>query len=275
MPRKQFCQSGPWAFALSVKKEILRRHIRNLCSKEVFAKTKQTQPLPVTLYESRANVIKRAPGVDLVTQFNKADNIRLACQNMNGLVIRPGETFSFWLAVGKPSKRRGFKEGRVLILGKLKTGIGGGLCNLSNTVHLAVLNSPLTVTEVHMHSDALAPDTGERVPLANGTSVSYNYVDFRCKNNTSQSFQLMLSCEGEELECKLCAQQENVYNYRLEERDRCFRKKGDKYYQYSKIYRIATDRKTGELQSEELIWENRSEVLYDYALIPQELIASR
>ena len=37
-------------------------------------------------------------------------------------------------------------------------GIGGGLCNLANTIHRVVLVSPLAVTEFHKHSDALAPD---------------------------------------------------------------------------------------------------------------------
>lgn len=272
--KKQFCQMGPLFFALSRKKEILKRHLKNRFSKEPLAKTRSAEPLPVTLFASRANMIKRAPGVDLTTQFNKADNINIACQQINGLVIRPGETFSFWRTVGKPSTRRGFKEGRVLELGKLKTGTGGGLCNLSNTIHLAVLSSPLTVTEVHMHSDALAPDTGKRIPMANGTSVSYNYVDFQCKNNTNQSFQLLTHCEGEELICRLCAEQENQFGYRLEERDHHFRKKDGKFYQYAKIYRITVDLATGEALKEDLIWKNRSEVLYDYSLIPQELVAA-
>lgn len=71
-------------------------------------------------------------------------------------------------------------------------GLGGGLCNLGNTIHLLVLHSPLTVTEFHSHSDALAPDHGKRVPFSSGTSVSYNYIDYRFKNNTDQNVQLLL-----------------------------------------------------------------------------------
>mgnify|MGYP002520157831 CR=1 FL=1 len=64
-------------------------------------------------------MIKRGPGIDMKLQENKADNIRLACSRMNGLIINPGESFSFWHYVGKTSKRNGFAEGRVIINGKL------------------------------------------------------------------------------------------------------------------------------------------------------------
>jgi hypothetical protein len=77
--------------------------------------------------------------------------------------------------------------------------MGGGLCNLANTIHLLFLHSPLEVTEFHQHSDALAPDEGKRVPFSSGTSVVYNYIDYRVKNTTDQDVQLCLWCEDEKL----------------------------------------------------------------------------
>ena len=41
-------------------------------------------------------------------------NIRLACEKINGLLIRPGEVFSFWKRVGNTTKRKGYQEGRVI-----------------------------------------------------------------------------------------------------------------------------------------------------------------
>ena len=74
----------------------------------------------------------------------------------------------------------------------LTIGIGGGLCNLANSLHLVILHSPIEVTKVHYHSDALAADPGGvRVPFSAGTSVSYNYIDFRFRNNTNQNIQLL------------------------------------------------------------------------------------
>ncbi len=73
------------------------------------------------------------------------------------MMIHPGETFSFWKTVGKTTKKNGYKEGRIIKNNRLIAGVGGGLCNLGNTLHLLVLHSPLKVTEFHKHSNALAP----------------------------------------------------------------------------------------------------------------------
>ena len=60
--------------------------------------------------------------------------------------------FSYWKLIGTVNKRKGYKEGRVLRNGKIQAGMGGGLCNLANTINLLVLHSPLEITEFHTHS---------------------------------------------------------------------------------------------------------------------------
>ncbi len=272
MAKRLFCEINPFCFAISQKKENLKRHFKNLFGGVKFAKTVNNEKLSNVVHTHSSNMIKRAPGVNLEHQLNKAVNIDIACKKMNGLIIKPGEEFSFWNRVGKASKRRGFKEGRIIIKNKLISGVGGGLCNLSNTIHLLVLHSPLTVTEFHKHSDALAPDEGKRVPFSAGTSVSYNHVDYRFKNNTDHDFQLCLWTEGELLCAELRSEKEVPYSYELIEEDHHFAKSGEKFYRNSEIYRAITDKKTGELIKKELILKNHSEVMFDYDLIPKELI---
>lgn len=272
--KKLFCEISPLTYAISLQKEIIRRHLKNLMSKEVFAKQRQTEKLPVVVASQHNDMIKRGPGINLQHQQNKADNIRLACSKMNGLMVRPGETFSFWILVGKTSRRNGFSEGRVIINGKLVAGVGGGLCNLANTINLLVLDSPLTITEIHHHSDALAPDpNGVRVPYSAGTSVNYNHIDYRFKNNTQQTVQLCLWCEGDELYAELRSEEPFPFVYELVEEDHHFHQEEDgTFYRNSKIYREKRDRATGELLGRELCWDNHSEVMFDYSLIPQSLI---
>ncbi len=270
--KRLFCDINPTCYAISVQKEIIKRHLKNLFSGLRFSKKHSAQPLPELVSDHHSCMIKRAPGVDPVTQENKAVNIRLACEKINGVLIRPGETFSFWKLVGKTSKRRGYKEGRIIRRNKLVTGTGGGLCNLGNTIHLLVLHSPLEVTEFHTHSDALAPDQGKRVPMSAGTSVSYNNIDFRFRNNTEQIFQMLLWCEGEMLHAELRCQQEIPWEYRIIEEEHQFKKKGEKFYRNSKIYRQTLEKDSGEIIDKKLIWDNHSEVMFDYKLIPQEQI---
>lgn len=274
MSRRNFCDLGPFAYAISVRKQIIVRHIHNFLHKENYATTRQEAPMPALIHAYSCNMIKRGPGIDLKLQVNKAENIRLACKRMNQLVIRPGESFSFWHYVGKTSRKNGFAEGRVIVNGKLVAGTGGGLCNLANAIHLLAMHSPLTMTELHHHSDALAPDPdGKRTPYSAGTSVNYNYLDLRFRNDTGQPVQLLAWCEGDELHAELRTTQEYPYTYRIVEEDHHFHKsESGQYYRLSKIYRETIARPTGEVVKKELKWDNRSKVMFDPSLIPSEQI---
>ncbi|MBR4627132.1 MAG: VanW family protein [Ruminococcus sp.] len=270
---KLFCDINPTCYAISEQKEIIKRHISDLRGKENYAKLRTRKRLPVVVYSQSSHLIKKGPGIDPVLQENKAVNIRLACKKINGIIIRPGEIFSFWHTVGKTTKRRGYRDGRVIVNGKLIPGIGGGLCNLSNTIHRTILHSPLEVTEFHQHSDALAPDEGKRVPFSSGTSVNYNYIDYRFRNNTGCDVQLLAWCDEEELHIELRSKKEFPETYKITEEGHHFQKEEDgKYYRVSKIYKNAYDRSTGELISKELVLDNHSEVMFDPDLIPHELI---
>lgn len=270
--KKLFCEICPATYAISKEKEICRRHLQDFRSKEVFAKTKLKGKLPNVVSSYSSELIKRGKGIDPELQKNKAINIRLASGRINGIVIRPGEVFSFWRTVGKTTKRKGYRDGRIISGDRLVAGLGGGLCNLGNTIHLLVLHSPLTVTEFHSHSDALAPDHGERVPFSSGTSVSYNYIDYRFRNDTDQDLQLLLWCKGGRLYGELRSEREFPQYYELYEEDHHFHKEEEKYYRISKIYRRVIDRASGEVTARELVRDNHSEVMFDYELIPKELI---
>ncbi len=267
-----FCEISPATYAISEQKEIFKRHIKNLNSKEIIAKTRLDEKLTNVVSAQSSHLIKRGKGIDERLQLNKANNIRLACGKLNGLIVRPGETFSFWLTVGKTTKRQNYKDGRVIVGGRIMPGVGGGLCNLSNTIHRLVLQSPLEVTEFHSHSDALAPDEGERVPFSSGTSVSYNYIDYRFKNATDQNVQLCLWCDDDNLYGELRSEREYPFIYDITEENHHFSMEDGKYYRISKIYKNTYDRQSGRLLNKTLVLDNHSEVMFDYDLIPKELI---
>lgn len=127
-------------------------------------------------------------------QENKAVNLALAVKHIDGLLIRPGETFSVWRQVGRTTKRKGYKEGLTIAKGAPSQGIGGGLCQLSNLIHWMVLHSELTITEHHHHDGLdLFPDFGRQIPFGTGTSISYNYIDYRVRNDTTNTYQTSVS----------------------------------------------------------------------------------
>ena len=272
MSRKLFCQISPLCYRISMQKEHLLRHIKDLLSKQRFAAEKSEEPLKNIVKSHSSILIRKLHGVDLRLQENKVTNIQLACDKVNGLIIRPGQTFSFWKTIGKTSARKGYKEGLVIEDGKLVSGIGGGLCQMGNLIHWLVLNSPLQVTELHHHSDALFPDERRRVPFGTGTSVCYNHIDYRFYNCTDQSVQLLTWIEDGALCGELRSERPFPYRYRLVEEDHHFSREGDQYYRISRVYRLVFDRETGTQLAKELILDNHSKVLYDPALIPKEQI---
>lgn len=267
-----FCDIHPVCYAISEQKEVFRRHVKNLLSDEKYAKTIQNGKLPNVVSERSVKLIKQGKGIDPVLQENKAVNLNLACGKINGVVIHPGEVFSFWGMVGKVTRSRGYKDGRVIMRNKLKSSIGGGLCNLGNTIHWLVLHSPLDVIEFHSHSDALDPDNGKRVLFNSGTSVSYNYIDYRFQNNTDQDIQLLVWCDDEKLYGELRSERAFPYRYELEEENHHFHQEKEKFYRISQIYKNTIEKATGNIIDKKLVLDNHSEVLYDYNLIPPEMI---
>ena len=272
MSRKLFCDINPTTYKISMKKEILLRHIKNVLSKEKIAKYHSKEELPNIVKSHTSIMVRKLLGVDIKLQENKVTNIMLACNKINGIIIKPGETFSFWSLVGPTGKKNGYKEGLVIGRKGMTSGYGGGLCQMANMIHWLVLNSPLEVTELHHHSDALFPDERRRVPFGTGTSVCYNNIDYRFKNNTDQKVQILVWCENGELCGELRSERKFPCRYKLVEENHHFKKEGEKYYRISQIYRLVIDSTTNEELKKELILNNHSEVMYDYSLIPKDQI---
>lgn len=267
-----FCDINDTCYRISMNKEIFKRHLKDFKEKPNFSTFKDSHPLPYLIDKRQSQLIKRGPGIELSLQQGKAKNIDIASQTIHGIIIRPGEEFSFWKLVGKITSQKGYTDGRVIKDGRLVAETGGGLCNLANTIHQMVVRSPLKITEFHVHSDALAPDEGPRIPFANGTSVAYNYQDYRFKNTTNQAIQLLIWCQDEVLYGELRSEEPFPYLYEIIEEDHHFAQEGQKFYRKSRIYKQTLAADSKEIVETELVLNNRSEVMYDPQYIPQELL---
>ena len=112
-------------------------------------------------------------------QENKAKNLALSAPKISTIIIKPGEIFSLWHLVGKCLEKDGDKEGLTIASGKPSSGIGGGMCQLSNLIHWMILHTDMQITE-HYHHDQidLFPDFKRVIPFGSGTSIVYNYLDY-------------------------------------------------------------------------------------------------
>jgi len=121
-------------------------------------------------------------------QHEKVHNLRIAVARLDGLLLRPGEMFSFCRLVGPTTRRRGYLPALELRRDGLVARTGGGLCQLSNMIHWLALHLDLPVVERHRHELDLFPDRDRRVPFGCGASVFYNYNDLRFVNPGPRAF---------------------------------------------------------------------------------------
>lgn len=127
------------------------------------------------------------------TLSEKVTNLTLGANKISGIVIQPGQIFSFWHLIGAPILRRGFQESRSIIKGKLQKEVGGGLCQLSGIIyHLALINE-MSILERHNHSKDIYEESERFTPLGSDATVVYGYKDLRFKN--SKTYPLMLSID--------------------------------------------------------------------------------
>lgn len=114
---------------------------------------------------------------------NRVFNITLAAARINGILVAPGETFSFDDALGDVSAFTGYKQAYVIQNGKTVLGDGGGVCQVSTTFFRALLNAGLPILERHAHAYRVGYYEEDSPPGIDATIYSPT-VDLKFKNDT-------------------------------------------------------------------------------------------
>lgn len=132
---------------------------------------------PETIAEARSPLVSPDYSGRPEHQAGKVANLRVACAALDGLRLAPGAVFSFWRQVGRPTRARGYVEGRMLQGGSLSPAVGGGLCQLSTALYDVALQAHLTIVERHAHSRIVPGPNAARA--GRDATVAWNYVDLR------------------------------------------------------------------------------------------------
>lgn len=227
-----------------------------------WAKEQRTEQLPQVQFAHATPLYRHLRGEEMVLQENKVVNLRLAVARLNGLVLAPGETFSYWRLIGKPTRRKGYKEGMVLFLGHVGSDVGGGLCQLSNLIFWMTLHTPLTVVERYRHSHDVFPDANRTQPFGSGATCAYPHRDLMIRNDTDQPFQLCLRVGETCLEGQLRALRPPACRYEIVERDhRMDQAAWGGYVRHNALYRRLWDR-DGRLVEEQFLFANDAIMMY-------------
>jgi len=107
----------------------------------------------------------------------RINNITLATKSINGILLMPGDIFSFNKIVGERTAARGYQEAGVVIGSKVESGLGGGICQVSGTLYNALLLANIKATERTHHT---IPSS--YVPKGCDATVDYGNIDYKFKN---------------------------------------------------------------------------------------------
>ena len=143
------------------------------------------------------------------------------------------------------------------------------MCQFTNLLHWMVLHTPLVITEHHHHDGYdLFPDFGRTIPFGTGTSILYNYLDYRFYNPTEQTFQILVHTDEIYLCGELRAEHALPYKYHVHAEDEYFSCEGESVYRNNRICRSRINVKTGVCEERTCIKINHAKVLYDSSGLP-------
>jgi len=129
---------------------------------------------------------------------NRNTNLKMASKLINGMVLKPGQTFNWFKVVGRTSAARGFKTATVFVNKKAVPGMGGGICQVSTTLYQAAKKAGLKIVERHTHS---LPVTYTQ--KGKDATVAYGVKNLRIKNNKKYAVKLVTTSSGGKTTCKI------------------------------------------------------------------------
>ena len=102
----------------------------------------------------------------------------MACKSINGLILKPGEVFSYNEALGERTPERGYRPGASYSGGETVITYGGGICQVSSSLYYCVMHSDLEVVLREEHGYV-----SSYVPMGMDATVSWGTLDFQFRNN--------------------------------------------------------------------------------------------
>ena len=142
---------------------------------------------------------------------NRATNLRLACEALNGIILLPGDEFSYNQALGERTADKGYKGAASYLNGETVTTLGGGICQPSSALYMCTLYADLEIVERTCHSYP-----SSYVPLGMDATVSWGGPDFRFKNNTDFPIRIDAVADGGKVTIKLIGTETKDYYVKME-----------------------------------------------------------
>lgn len=241
---------------------ITKKRVFWIVNYKRYAKQSTSLRLQFPIFQYATPIKKKYLPTHIQYDQSSIHNIALASSSLNGLILEPGQIFSFWKAIGVPTMMNGYKKGIGLHNKQFQLIVGGGINQLANVVYWMALHSPLTVIERHRHSYDLFPDVDRKIPFGTGASCIYNVQDLQIKNNTNLRYQLLIDCDEEQIVARIVTDDPPKYKYEVYEKTHKIKQtSAGEYIRNNVIHRkmVTIDHKE---IFDEFIMENNATIVY-------------
>ncbi len=163
--------------------------------------------LSTTLYKDQLSTYTAASSSDP----DRDTNLRLACESINGMILMPGDVFSYNEALGERTTAKGYRRGRSYAGNETVETVGGGICQVSSTLYYCALIADLEILLRENHGFATS-----YMPLGMDATVSWGSLDFRFKNNTNYPIRIEASASGGNTTVTLVGTDDRDYYVKME-----------------------------------------------------------
>ena len=227
-----------------------------------YAAVRTETPLPYPVFRAGVAMRNARSGFPMEYQENKVHNLRLAAAAMDGVLLRPGESFSFWRLARCADRDTPYKDGLVLVNGAVRPAYGGGLCMLSDLLYWCFLHTPLTITERHGHAAEQFPAAeSERFPRGVDATVSEGWCDLRARNDTGAAFRVAFDFSDTDLVVRIESDRPAAREYRVYNGAVSYVQRGGRICERAEVFREETDTAAREMQWR-LLYTNECEIGY-------------
>lgn len=262
MTKQRIIKYFPWLRTLRRRQRLICFYAGMRLDGNRYAERLEPELLPYRLFESACPLYNHKTGFDMIYQENKVFNLKLVADTMDGLLIRPGETFSFWHLARYADSKIPYKDGLTVIDGQLTTAEGGGLCQISNSLFWAFLHSPLTVVERHGHRVKEFPETNSDEIRGADATISEGWLDLKVRNNTECTYQIHVEFDDSNIIVALYCSEKPGFYYQVVNGSPTYYRKDGVTYEDIAVYRKRTGPDPEDIVDIRHLYTNRCIIKY-------------
>ena len=141
---------------------------------------------------------------------DRTNNLILACKEIDGTIVMPGEVFSFNKTVGERTPERGFREATAYVGGASVPEVGGGVCQVASSIYYATLQADLPSVERHEHTFLVT-----YVPEGMDAAIYWSRLDFQFENTSPYPIKIEASVSDGEVHILLRGREWKNYTVEL------------------------------------------------------------